>query len=155
MTRHHGQTQTTFGAVPDLKSHLQLIPAHIVIDPGQPMSTRHACGSAKVQRMFPGQVLTAPEQSRLTGTCHDSAPGGTVTLTVSFIRNGKPDRPKGELRLTTNRGKLSPSRLMLDGSTDHVTARFTAPDETIKVSIRAYLEGFQRGKIHLHLDEEV
>lgn len=55
--------------------------------------------------------------------------------------------------LRTTRGKLSWTRRELDGKNDRVEVDYTAPDETIRVSVRAYLEGFHRGKVHLHLEQ--
>ena len=71
---------------------------------------------------------------------------------AAFFDNNEKAKPKGMLRLETNRGKISPTRIELDGSKHEVTIEYTAPDETIRVSIRAFLDGFARGKVHLHLE---
>jgi hypothetical protein len=60
-------------------------------------------------------------------------------------------RPKGDLRLTTDRGKLATTLVKLDGKQEKVTVELTTPDETIKISVRAFLDGYARGKAHLHL----
>jgi hypothetical protein len=50
-----------------------------------------------------------------------------------------------------NRGRLERIEIELDGKQDVVTVGYDAPDETIRVSVRAFLEGYARGKLHLHL----
>ena len=81
-------------------------------------------------------------------------PGNTCELNIQFYEDGERVKPTGTLLLQAKRGKLSPTRYELDGTKDEVCITYKAPDETIRVSIRAYLEEFYRGKIHLHLEDE-
>jgi hypothetical protein len=126
--------------------------AYVLVDPGIPPSEHHRCGDARLGAVLAEHRLTAEERVRLTESCHDAKPGSEHTLTVSFRHRGEPVKPKGLLRLATTRGKLTPVRVELDGRQEHVKVRYAAPDETVKVTVRAFLDGFRRGKIHLHLE---
>jgi hypothetical protein len=130
----------------------KLPPNEVVLNVDAPASAAYTCGSLFVQGLAHGRDVPREQLERRNFPCHDVAPGATVALKISFLGEGKPLRPKGELHLTTTRGKLSPARVTLDGKHDHVTVRYTAPDETIKVSLRAFLDGYARGKAHLHLE---
>ena len=99
-----------------------------------------------------GRKLSRDERVAFTQTCYEFDAGTTVALTASFLENGKPVSPEGELVLESPRGKLRPKRIPLDGKTSKVTVDYTAPDETIKVSVRGFLRGYARGKVHLHLE---
>jgi len=116
----------------------RLLPANYMhVDINGDLSTHFACGAQAAG------VLAFP--------CYDVAAASTVDVRISFHHQAAPARPKGELRLTTDRGKLAPSHLLLDGERECVDVQYTAPDETIKVSLRAFLDGYTRGKAHLHL----
>lgn len=90
----------------------------------------------------------------LKGSHYEMGPGETCELKIDFYQDGQKVKPKGMLLLQAKRGKLSPTRYELDGTKDSVFVRFSAPDETIRISVRALLEEFYRGKIHIHLDEK-
>jgi hypothetical protein len=83
--------------------------------------------------------------------CFEIKPTATCKLTIRFVKNGKPTMPKGTLMVDTERGKLSKQIIELQGKKSIVNLSYTAPDETIKNTIRAKMEGFSRGKIHLHI----
>jgi hypothetical protein len=138
--------------VPNRTSLPKLPPNYLVLNVEAPASTLYQCGADFVQGLAHGRKVPKEQLERWKFKCHDVAPGATVPLKISFLAEGKPLRPKGELHVTTTRGKLSPSRVTLDGKHDHITVRYTAPDETIKVSLRAFLDGYARGKAHLHLE---
>ena len=87
----------------------------------------------------------------MTFHTYEVKPGETCTLNIRFIANGEYSQPTGTLIIETTRGILSKQRVELDGKQDKVTVEYTAPNETIKVSIRAYLDDFTRGKIRLQL----
>ena len=118
-----------------------LPPDYLTLDINAPRSATYKCGAQ-----------FADDAQRWSFPDYDVAPGATVPITISFHgKDGSARRPKGDLRLTTTRGKLSATRLKLDGKADKVTVQYAAPDETIKVSLRAFLDGYSRGKAHLHL----
>lgn len=82
---------------------------------------------------------------------YEAKPGEKCALVVRFIEDGKGIKPNGTLILKAKRGKLSKQEVVLNGRTDSVKVEYTAPDETIRVSIRAFLDHFTRGKICLQL----
>ena len=115
-------------------------------------SRAYRCGAQLAKAISHGRDLPPEQIERFAFPCYDVASGSTVSITISFHgAGGKMHRPKGELRLKTDRGKLSATRFTLDGKHDKVAVQLTVPDETIKVSLRAFLDGFGRGKVHLHL----
>jgi hypothetical protein len=96
--------------------------------------------------------LDEPAVEALTQPCLTLSPGATTTVTVRFVQDGKPARPSGTLRLEPTRGRLERTRFELDGERESVEVGYKAPDETVRVSVRAFLDGFGRGKLHLHLE---
>jgi hypothetical protein len=125
--------------------------SYIVLEVGGQRSSSHHCGTQFAKAVARGRDLPADEVERLAFGDYDISPGSTVTITISFHGEGKMHRPKGDLRLTTDRGKLSTTRVKLDGKQEKVTVELATPDETIKTSVRAFLDGYARGKAHLHL----
>lgn len=115
-------------------------------------SKRYKCGDVKLRQFYGEAKVTNYVRNVITQPCYEIEAGGQCTLAISFYHGKKLCKPKGHLYLKTNRGKLQPVRFELDGKKTKVQAQYSAPDETIKVSIRAFLEGFHRGKIHLHLE---
>ena len=123
---------------------------YISIKPNLAKSKKFACGKERLNRFI--GVKNASE--KIIGTvahhCYEMKPTATCTLSIRFIGKEKLVKPKGVLSIITERGKLSKQVVKLDGKTDVVKVEYTAPDETIKNSIRARMTGFTRGKIHLH-----
>lgn len=137
----------------DVELALESLKSYISIDPSLKLSKCFCCGDDRLPESVIGKrKIKAEERHRITEFCYEVEPGSECALTVSFYRDDRPVKAKGLLRLTTNRGKLSPTRVELTGNKDKVKVNFKAPDETIKISIRAFLGGFHRGKIHLHLE---
>lgn len=139
-------------ALPDPRHLLQRINEHIVIEPKAPRSATYKCGEDRLRPHIKMYKLKPEEVLLLTHACYELKAGSAVPLTVSFVKDGKPAKPKGVLRLTTDRGKLVPTTIELNGTQSRVSAELVTPDETIKLSVRAFVEGFRRGKVHLHLD---
>ncbi len=135
------------------QSHLFIPDDYILIVPSATESKYHACGEMRLRRFAGSEKIKKATKRVVTEHCYDLEPGGECELKINFYQGRKKVKPKGMLLLQTKRGKLSPTRYELDGSRDKVVVKYKAPDETIKVSIRAYLDGFHRGKIHLHLEE--
>ena len=124
----------------------------VAIDPGLPPSDRNRCGEMRLGGLFEDLKLKSDQRTRITESCYDVKPSSAINLTISFYEGHRVASPKGVLQLKATRGKLEPTRLELDGKQEKVRVKYTAPDETVKVSIRALLDGFRRGKIHLHLE---
>ncbi len=135
-----------------LQPVLTMPESHIVITADTKERRRHVCGDIRLGQFFGKAKIDKYFRNVLTQPCYETEAGGQCTLTLSFYRGKKLHKPKGHLHLETNRGKLQPVRFELDGKKTKVQAQYSAPDETIRVSIRAFLEGFHRGKIHLHLE---
>jgi hypothetical protein len=136
----------------DARTMLADTEQYILIHPGAGRRERQQCGDARLAAIAGHEELTADERARLTEACYEDAPGAQYALAIQFYRRGRAVQPKGHLQLTANRGKLSPTRVELDGRKERVEVQYTAPDETVQVSIRAFLPGFRRGKVHLHLE---
>lgn len=129
-----------------------LPPKQIMIAVDAKESTHHACGEQRIRSMFPEQKISREVATAITQRCYELQAGGKTKLKISFRDSNEKASPKGTLVLEPDRGKISPSRIELDGKKHEVTVEYTAPDETIRVSVRAFLEGFARGKVHLHLE---
>lgn len=127
-------------------------PRHVAITTDAKESSIHACGAKRVRAMFGGHKVSHEIATTITQRCYDMKAGAKTKLKIAFFEGNEKASPKGTLVLEPNRGKISPSRIELDGKKSEVTVEYTAPDETIRVSIRAFLEGFARGKVHLHLE---
>ncbi|MFX0197877.1 MAG: hypothetical protein ACFFCW_17280 [Candidatus Hodarchaeota archaeon] len=125
---------------------------HIAITADTKERRRHACGEVRLGQFFGREKIDKHFRNVLTQPCYEMEAGGQCTLTLSFYRGKKLHKPKGHLHLETNRGKLKPVGFELDGKKEKVKVQYSAPDETIRVSVRAFLKGFHRGKIHLHLE---
>ena len=129
---------------------------YINIEPSPPAerSTHFACGEQRLRARVDDAEITDETINVLTHHCYELPAGATCELTIEFFEDGQPTFPEGELRLSTERGKLSQQFIELTGHEDKVEDKvmvtYKAPDETIKNSIRAYFPGFTRGKIHLH-----
>lgn len=115
-------------------------------------SDRHRCGEQRVRAAFPGKKVPRELAALMTQRCYVLPAGARTKLRVAFLDGKEKASPKGSLVLEVDRGKISPSRIELDGSKNDVVVEYTAPDETIRVSVRAFLAGFARGKVHLHLE---
>ena len=115
-------------------------------------SDHHRCGEHRVRTVFAGQKVSREIVTALTQRCYVLRAGGKTKLKISFLENNEKASPKGTLLLETSRGKVSPSRIELDGKHHEVTVEYTAPDETVRVSVRAFIAGFTRAKAHLHLE---
>lgn len=143
---------------PETGQQLRRIPAptipprRVTIEVDAKESTHHRCGERSVRMMFGEQKVSREIATAVTQRCYDLKPGAKTKLKIAFFEKDNKASPKGTLVIEPDRGKVSPSRIELDGKKQDVTVEYTAPDETIRVSIRAYLEGFARGKIHLHLE---
>jgi hypothetical protein len=122
---------------------------YITIEAEAQPSKHYACGTEFIKALAHGRDLAPDHFAPLGFSCYDVAPATSLTLTISF--KSKERLPKGLLRLRTDRGKLSDSFIQLDGKRKQIEIQYTAPDETIKVSIRAFLDGYGRGKAHFHL----
>lgn len=129
------------------------LPTKLVkMSPEAKESQHHACGERRVRSMFPGHKISREIATAVTQRCYDLKAGAKTKLTIAFFEDKEKASPKGTLVIEPNRGKVSPSRIELDGSKHEVTVEYTAPDETIRVSVRAFIAGFARGKVHLHLE---
>ncbi len=131
--------------------HINVPPEYITIVADAKPSAYYAEGTQFLKALAHGRDLPAEYFAPLGFPCYDAAPGSTITLTITFHNKDKKHRPKGLLRLRTDRGKLSDTFVKLDGKHEQIKIQYTAPDETIKVSIRAFLDGHGRGKAHFHL----
>lgn len=125
---------------------------YIALETEAAPSDEHACGERRLRAFLGRRDVAADLAAAVTQRCYRLEAGGSCRITVKFIDDGKEVRPKGTLVFVPERGKLKPLRVELDGKKGEVTAEYTAPDETIKVSVRAFLDGFVRGKLHLHLE---
>jgi hypothetical protein len=130
----------------------KLPPHQITIAVDAKESVHYKCGDQRVRGAFRGHKLTNEMVVAFSQRCYDLKAGAKTKLTIGFLENNEKTTPKGTLVLEPTRGKVSPSRIELDGKKSEVTVEYTAPDETIRVSIRAFLVGFARGKVHLHLE---
>jgi hypothetical protein len=109
------------------------------------------CGRRALERALRGRAT--PELAEVfTQPCFRLAPGAHCEIHVRFAGGG--EAPRGNLRLTVDRGRLERSEIELDGSQDELAIGYDAPDETIRISVRAFLDGHARGKAHLHLVPE-
>lgn len=126
---------------------------YILMNPDVELSSRHTCGASKMERMGIAKHSLKQAEGISAECCYEMAPGASCTVKISFHSPKSKIKPKGELLLEAKRGKLSPSRVELDGKKESIEVKYQAPDETVKVSLRAYVEGFYRGKVHLHLEE--
>lgn len=114
----------------------------------------HSCGDRRL-RAFANSAKLKPKARRtLTERCYLVPPGATVELEVGLRSNRGSNKVTGPIYIEANRGKLSSTRVEVK-SAKPVRVEFTAPDETVKISIRAFADGFHRGKVHLHLSPEV
>jgi hypothetical protein len=127
-------------------------PRVVALSADAPESDHHTCAERRMKATFPDRQVPREVALAVTQRCYLLPAGGRTKLHISFMDGKERLRPKGTLVVEPKRGKVSPSRIELDGSTDHVEIDYTAPDETIRVSVRAFLAGFGRGKIHLHLE---
>lgn len=144
--------QQDIDEMPDRYAPPTMPPRHLAITMDAKESEFHACGTQRVRAMFgkhrvPHEVIKA-----ITQRCYDLKAGAKTKLRIAFFENNEKAAPKGTLVLAPDRGKVTPTRIELDGKKHEITVEYTAPDETIRVSIRAFLEGFARGKVHLHLE---
>lgn len=144
---HSEKTDVSF----DARAMLRTITSYVTIEPAAEISRYATCGARAMEHLPGIGALDGDERARLSWRCYDAPAGARVKLVIAFVRNGRPEKPTGLLELMTTRGKLSPLRLDLQGDRDRIEIDYHAPDETIKVSIRARLKGYQRAKIHLHL----
>jgi hypothetical protein len=135
----------------DVRRVLGHIHERILIEPKAPISTVHKCGEDRLRDYIPVYKLSPEEVAVLTHSCYQVKAGSKVALTISFLKDGKAVKPKGTLLLTTERGKLSNSVIELDGTVSQVNSELATPDETIKITVKAILDSFRRGKVHLHL----
>jgi hypothetical protein len=108
------------------------------------------CGRGAFQRALGsdgavafGDVFTQP--------CYRLAPGAHREISIRARSNETGALPTGMLRVAVDRGRLERTEIALDGTQDAVTFGYDAPDETIRVSVRVFLEGHSRGKAQLHL----
>jgi hypothetical protein len=115
-------------------------------------SDRHECGAERVRGVFPGKKIPRELAVAMTQRCYVLPAGGKTKLKVAFFEGTEKASPKGTLVIEPKRGKVSPSRIELDGSKHEIVVDYTAPDETVRVSVRAMMPGFARGKVHLHLE---
>lgn len=115
-------------------------------------SEHHSCGINRARRVLGDHKLPREDVLIATQRCYALDPGGETKLRLDFMDGDEKVKPEGTLVIQPKRGKVSATRIELDGSKDHVEVGYTAPDETIQVSIRAFLAGFRRGKVHLHLE---
>lgn len=116
------------------------------------VSQFHSCGERRVRNVLNRRDLGPDIVAALTQRCYEFEPGARTRLRIEFVDGKERVHPAGMLELSAERGKLSKTRLELTGKEKEVVVDYLAPDETIKVSIRAFLDGFARGKIHLHLE---
>ena len=117
-----------------------------------PESPHHRCGRDRLRLAPPAMRALAEAMPTLVEQCYAVPAGETITLKLTFHRGAERTRPHGTLVLQPQRGKVRPSRIELQGTEDEIEVQYTAPDETIRVSVRAFLPGFLRGKLHLHLE---
>ena len=115
-------------------------------------SDHHNCGVQRVRSMFPGKKVPRELAVAMTQRCYVLGAGKKTKLKIAFHEGKEQVAPKGTLVIQPDRGKVSPGRIELDGSKREIVVDYTAPDETIRVSVRAMMPGFARGKIHLHLE---
>lgn len=138
----------------DKSDIVQPIENYIVIEPDLPKSKHFNCGKRRLAYSGVQKDISEEMVGIIAHHCYEMQPLGKCKLTIRFIQKGKPIKPKGDLVIKTERGKLSKQFVKLDGKTESVEVQYTAPDETIKNSIRARMSGFVRGKIHLHFIEQ-
>lgn len=127
-------------------------PRFVVLTVDAKESSRSTSGAARVRAMFHGHKVPPDLLTIITQRSYEVPAGGKAKLRIAFVDNGEKAAPKGTLVIEAARGKLSPSRIELDGKKHEVTVDYVAPDETIRVSIRASLQGYVRGKVHLYLE---
>jgi len=108
------------------------------------------CGRGALERAL-GPDDAAALGDVFTQPCYRLAPGAHCEIRIRARGNEARGLPAGTLRVAADRGRLERTEIALDSSQDAVTVGYDAPDETIRVSVRAFLEGHSRGKAHLHL----
>jgi hypothetical protein len=108
-----------------------------------------ACGRGPLERLLGADAGDLAEV--FAQPCYRLAPGASCEIRVRAAGEHAESMPEGRLRLAVDRGRLERTEVELDGSQEMVAVGYTAPEETIRVSIRAFLDGHARGKAHLHL----